>query len=213
MLWLWHVHCAGLYAGSNYCQSHVLMDTLTVKLVYKLWNCAWWPEMGYKHTFDTIYTHFQGITNNIYSFGRPFFAPLFFLPVHNPSSLFLPVHIRFYPSKWRVDGSLDKTMALRENQVDVTWLLTDCECNIHKHCVDQVHELCNSKKKINKRQSMLDRIMIRKPPINNPSKSFTLTYRPSVKFVEVVVWCSLSSTSQLIQQHLVTICLTHGSCI
>ena len=29
--------------------------------------------MGYKHTFDTIYTHFQGITNNIYSFGRPFF--------------------------------------------------------------------------------------------------------------------------------------------
>ena len=33
---------AGLYAGSNYCQSHVLVDTLmlTVKLVYKLSNCA-----------------------------------------------------------------------------------------------------------------------------------------------------------------------------
>ena len=28
--------------------------------------------MGYKHTFDTIYTHFQGITHNIYGFGRPF---------------------------------------------------------------------------------------------------------------------------------------------
>ena len=33
---------AGLYAGSNYCQSRVLVDTLmlTVKLVYKLSNCA-----------------------------------------------------------------------------------------------------------------------------------------------------------------------------
>ena len=33
---------SGLYAGSNYCQSHVLVDTLmlTVKLVYKLKNCA-----------------------------------------------------------------------------------------------------------------------------------------------------------------------------
>ena len=33
--------------------------------------------MGYKHTYDTIYTHFQGIYNNIYGFGRPFFAPSF----------------------------------------------------------------------------------------------------------------------------------------
>ena len=33
---------SGLYAGSNYCQSHVLVDTwmLTVKLVYKLSNCT-----------------------------------------------------------------------------------------------------------------------------------------------------------------------------
>ena len=34
--------------------------------------------MHYKHTCDTIFTHFQGITNNIYGFGRPFFAPSFF---------------------------------------------------------------------------------------------------------------------------------------
>ena len=27
-----------------------------------------------KHIYDTIYTHFQGITDNIYGFGRPFFA-------------------------------------------------------------------------------------------------------------------------------------------
>jgi len=37
--------------------------------------------MGYKHTYDTIYTHFQGIYNNIYGFGRPFLL-LHFLPVH-----------------------------------------------------------------------------------------------------------------------------------
>ena len=62
--------------------------------------------MGYttKHTFDTIYTHFQGITNSIYAFGRPFFCSFIFLPVHNTSTIFLPVHICFYPSKWRVDG-------------------------------------------------------------------------------------------------------------
>ena len=30
---------AGLYAGKNYCQSHVLGE-ITVKLVYKLSNCA-----------------------------------------------------------------------------------------------------------------------------------------------------------------------------
>ena len=27
---------------------------------------VWWPEMDYKHTCDTIFTHFQGITNNIF---------------------------------------------------------------------------------------------------------------------------------------------------
>ena len=41
--------------------------------------------MDYKHTCDTIYTHFQGITNNIYGFGRPFLL-LHFLPVHHPST-------------------------------------------------------------------------------------------------------------------------------
>ena len=73
--------------------THVLVDTwmLTVKLVYELSDV---PEMGYKHTYDNIYTHFQGITNNIYGFGRPFFAPSFF----TRPPIFLPVHIRFYPS-------------------------------------------------------------------------------------------------------------------
>ena len=51
--------------------------------------------MDYKHTCDAIFTHFQGITNNIYGFGRPFFV-LFFAP-----SLFYPSTTRppyFYPS-------------------------------------------------------------------------------------------------------------------
>ena len=66
--------------------TYVLVDTwmLTVKLVYELSNV---PD-------DTIYTHFQGITNNIYGFGRPFFAPSFF----TRPPMFLPVHIRFYLS-------------------------------------------------------------------------------------------------------------------
>ena len=36
--------------------------------------------MDYKHTCDTIFTRFQGITNHIYGFGKPFFAPSFFYP-------------------------------------------------------------------------------------------------------------------------------------
>ena len=50
-------------------------------------------------------------------------------------------------------------------------LLTDCECNIHKQCVDGVTELCSKKKK-DKRQSMIGKI-IRKQTINNPSESPT----------------------------------------
>ena len=57
--------------------------------------------MTWKHTYDTIYTHAQGITNNIYGLGRVF-CSFIFVPIHNPSTIFLPVHIRFYPSKWRV---------------------------------------------------------------------------------------------------------------
>ena len=74
---------------------------LTVKLVHKLSNVPddlkW--ATNYKHTCDTIYTHFQGITNNIYGFGRPFC-----------SFIVLPIHPYFYPSKWRVDRSLHKAM-------------------------------------------------------------------------------------------------------
>ena len=32
------------------------------------------------YTYDIIYIHFQGITNYIYGFGRPFFAPSGFYP-------------------------------------------------------------------------------------------------------------------------------------
>ena len=53
---------------------------LTVKLVYERSHV---PEMGYKHTYDTIYNlHFQGITNNIYGFGRRFAPSLFYPSTH-----------------------------------------------------------------------------------------------------------------------------------
>ena len=57
----------------------------SVKPVYKLSNV---PD-DLKWTTNTIYTHLQGITNNIYSFGRPFFAPSF---SYHPYS-FLPVQM------------------------------------------------------------------------------------------------------------------------
>ena len=41
---------------------------------------------------------------------REHFRGVFIFPIHNPSTKFLPVHICFYPSKWRVDGSLHKAM-------------------------------------------------------------------------------------------------------
>ena len=54
---------------------------LSVKPVYKL---SYVPDdlKWATNTRDTIYAHFQGITNNIYGFGRPFSLLLNFLPVH-----------------------------------------------------------------------------------------------------------------------------------
>ena len=52
---------------------------LTVKPVYKLSNVP--DDLKWAtNTHDTIYIHFQGITNNIYGFGRPFFDPSFVYP-------------------------------------------------------------------------------------------------------------------------------------
>ena len=69
---------------------------LTVKPVYKVLNVSdnlKWTT----NTRDNIFTHFQGITNNIYGFGRPFlFWSLIFLPVHSyfyPSIFVLPVQM------------------------------------------------------------------------------------------------------------------------
>ena len=63
--------------------------------------------MGYKHTYDTIYTHFQGTYNNIYGFGRLFCSFIIYPSTTHPP-IFLPIRIRFYPSK--VGGSLHKAM-------------------------------------------------------------------------------------------------------
>ena len=59
--------------------THVLVKTwmLTVKPVYKLLNVS--DDLKWTtNTCDTIFTHFQGITNNIYGFGRPFLLLHFF---------------------------------------------------------------------------------------------------------------------------------------
>ena len=70
---------------------------LTGKLVYKFSDEP--DDLKWAtNTRLTIYTHFQGITNNIYGFGRPFFAPSFFLPVLHISTRpyiysFLPIQM------------------------------------------------------------------------------------------------------------------------
>ena len=54
--------------------------------------------MDYKHTSDTIFTRFQGITNNIYGlFGclEDLFCSFIFYPSTTRLPIFLPVHIRF----------------------------------------------------------------------------------------------------------------------
>ena len=50
--------------------------------------------MDYKHTCDSIYTNFWGITYNIYGFGRPF---LLFYPSTTRPPIFLPFHNGFLP--------------------------------------------------------------------------------------------------------------------
>ena len=74
---------------------------LTVKPVYKLLNVS--DDM--KWTTNTHVTPFS-LTFEDYLF----FAPSVFYPSATHQPIFLPVHIRFYPSKWRVDGSLHKAM-------------------------------------------------------------------------------------------------------
>ena len=65
--------------------------------------------MDYKYTCETIYTHYYDISDNIYGFETPVFAP-FFYPSTTRPPIFLPIRNGFYPSKWQVDGSLHKAM-------------------------------------------------------------------------------------------------------
>ena len=73
--------------------THVLADTwmLTVKLVYKLSNVPDDPKWATNTHMTQFYTHFQGITNNIYGFRRLLFAPSCL--TRSP-----PIHPYFYPS-------------------------------------------------------------------------------------------------------------------
>ena len=96
---------------------------LTVKPVYKLSNVS----DDLKWTTDTIYTHYQGITNNIYGFGRPFLL-----------LILLPVHPYYYPSIFVFthpnDGYLHKAML--QNKLNRTEYVNSSMTASHPdHCV------------------------------------------------------------------------------
>ena len=68
--------------ASHTCFGGTWMLTVKLPVVYKLSNVPddlkWATNT---HIYDTIYTHFQGITYNIYGLGRVF-CSLIFLPAH-----------------------------------------------------------------------------------------------------------------------------------
>ena len=88
------------------------------------------------NTCDTIFTHFQGITNNIYGFGR-LFAPSFFYL----STIFLPVHslyIKLYmdansyiQARWYILYDLKSTRNTRDTHFQG---ITDNIYDIFKDC-------------------------------------------------------------------------------
>ena len=92
--------------------------------------------MDYKHTCDTIYTHFQGITNNIYGFGRPFLAPSFLYPsthIFTRPYSFLPFQmndgwtglcIKLWKKMWLANLSCDGTLECPPSPVTVTAAVT-----------------------------------------------------------------------------------------
>ena len=79
------------------------MFWLTVKLVYELWDVP--DDLKWAKTHDTIYTNFQGITNNIYRFGRAFLLIHFFI---RPP----PIHPYFCPSIFVFTRPNDRWMGL-----------------------------------------------------------------------------------------------------
>ena len=93
--------------------THVLVDTLmlTVMPVYKLLNVP--DDLNWAtNTHDTIYTHFQGITNNIYGFRRPFLLLHFYpsTPIFARPYSFLPVQVTgLYIKLWYASGD-EKTI-------------------------------------------------------------------------------------------------------
>ena len=73
-------HC---FVQDQIVASHTcLVDTWNRQLLSHFTNVKYvfWLEMNYRHTCDTIYTHFWGITDNIYDCRRPVFAPSYFYP-------------------------------------------------------------------------------------------------------------------------------------
>ena len=80
-------------------------------------NSVLWPKINYIHTCDT---HFKGITDHIW-----FIYSFIFYPSTTRPVIFLPVHNRFYPSKWRPDRSLYKAMVWLSYEITFTYKLAD----------------------------------------------------------------------------------------
>ena len=84
--------------------THDLVNTwmLIVKPVYKLLNVSHdlkWTTNTHVTAFSLTFKAYLTICMVLEDFFKIFFCSFIFLPVHNPSTIFLPVHIRFYPSK------------------------------------------------------------------------------------------------------------------
>ena len=105
--------------------------------------------MVYKHTRDTIYTHFQGITDNIYGFGR-LFCSLIVYPFSHISTYpqqILPIQMHkamvMWCCKWHhivynitfyfaesCDSSDVATCCVVSGSCGVTWYVMWC-CRLH----------------------------------------------------------------------------------
>ena len=105
----WDVHISRVqgFMQENNLASHVFFGGHVQGKSYihtRLWRCALWPEINYKHMCDTNFQIF---------FLENFFAP--FSSVHHLCPvIFLPAHRGFYPSKWPVDRSLHEAMHITQ---------------------------------------------------------------------------------------------------
>ena len=84
--------------------------------------------MDYKHTCDTIFTHFQSITNNIYGFGRLFWL-LHFLNFYPSIFVFTRPNdgwTGLYIKLWLLQCMSTKLLSLATEPLTYTVNVTEC---------------------------------------------------------------------------------------